>query len=399
VVASILFVVTEDWYFLSHRLPLARAARNAGYSVSVACNISKYANAIEDEGFTLHPIPVKRRSINPLHEMRSVVALNKLLRSTRPDIVHALALKSILQSGVAASLAGNQSVVYAVTGLGYLYTGKSAFTYLVRSFVSLMLRFVFSRPSSRVIFQNPDDFKTLRSEGVLRGSNGRLSGDGEDTVHAQSVFLIPGSGVDTAEFVPLSKRCSGGENTVVVTLAARMLIIKGVADFVAAARILKRQGILVRCRLVGEYDPENRSSVSRSTLLSWKQEGVVEWCGHRDDMRTVWQETDIAVLASHAGEGVPKSLIEAASSGCPLIATDVPGCREICHDGLSGILVPAQNPNALATAIRRLAVDEAKRRSLGKAGRRLVEQHFSTDTVAAKTLAVYREMTCSKDQS
>ena len=376
----LLFVVTEDWYFLSHRLPAARAAMSAGFSVAVACNVGAGRDAIEAEGISVIPIPVRRRSINPWHEARTIIALVRAMRRFRPDLIHAVALKSMIEGGIAARLSGCRAVVLALAGLGYLFAAESLKARVLRFVIARILRWLTGRPGTRFLAQNADDIQTLSEIGALG-----------ETVPV----LIPGSGVDTARFRPQPARTSERGQTqdpVCVTLVARMLVIKGVADFAAAAGILRARGVPVAMRLVGAPDLLNNAAIDQTVLEGWVAEGLLRWDGPRTDIATVWSQSDIAVLPSHAGEGVPKSLLEAAACGKPLIATDVPGCRDICRPGESGVLVPPRDPSALADAIAGLAADAEARARLGAGARHLAETRFSETVVSDMTRRLYLEM-------
>lgn len=371
---KILFLVTEDWYFCSHRLPIARAARDSGMAVIVATRVAAHAQRIEQEGFRLIPIKLRRRSRNPVYELTSIVELVRLYRRERPDVLHHVALKPVLYGAIAAWVAGVQVVVSAMAGLGYVFSSAQRQAKIIKYFVRVAFKWLLDRPGSCVLLQNPDDRNLLLGSGV---------------VARRRICLIRGSGVDTKRFTPLAEP---GQGPVVLALVARMLCDKGIAEFVEASRILKQEGLAVKAVLVGIPDPENPTSIPESQLSAWQSEGWVEWCGQRDDIPTVWAQSHIAVLPSTYGEGVPMSLIEAAACGRPVVTTDMPGCREIVHDGLNGYLVPIKDPVALANALRKLVIDSGLRQRMGEQGRKLVEAHFSEETVVKETLALYKSL-------
>jgi glycosyltransferase involved in cell wall biosynthesis len=370
---KLLYLVTEDWYFCSHRLPMARAARDGGLEVVVATRVARHADRIRDEGFRLVPLEkLDRRSLNPLREIAALLEIVRVYRAERPDIVHHVALKPTLYGTLAAMLTGVPRVVNALTGMGYVFVSREPIARLLRLVVGALFHVVLDRRNSVLIVQNPDDAAQLVKAGV---------------VAPERIALIRGSGVDTARFAPGPTR----PGTPVAVLVARMLWDKGVAEMVEAGRILHARGVPVRVLLVGDADPGNPSAIPAARLESWRHEDAAEWLGHRDDIPDVLRGAHIAVLPSYR-EGLPKSLLEAAAAGLPLVASDVPGCREVVRHGHNGILVPPRDAAALADAIERLASDGELRALMGRRSRELVLQHFSQEIVAAETLAVYRRL-------
>jgi glycosyltransferase involved in cell wall biosynthesis len=371
----IVYLVTEDWVFVSHRLPIARAARDAGFDVVVATRVAKHGAAIEAEGFTLVPLPWNRRSRNPFRELAALAHLVALYRRLEPTIVHHVAVKPALIGSLAARIAGVPNVVNAITGLGYVFSSTSPHARLLRPIVRWGFRLLLKRGDSRIVVQNPDDGAALARECAIEPTR---------------IRLIRGSGVDLDRFQATPEPVSG---TIRATLASRMIWDKGISDLVEAARILKRRGAPVTAILAGKPDPDNPASIPESRLRAWHEEGIVEWRGFVADMPGLWAESHIAVLPSFYGEGVPKCLIEAAACGRPIVAADGPGLREIVRDGENGLLVPARDPEALADAIGRLAVEAGERVRGGAVGRRLDDAGFCDRQVATETLALYRSFT------
>ena len=365
---KLLFVVTEDWYFVSHRLPLAVAAQGAGFDVAVATRVGHQADVIRNAGIRLIPFALSRRGGNPLRE---VVALWRLYRRERPDLVHHVALKPVMFGAVAAWLARVPAQVNAVAGLGWLFTSSGRVLQRVRPLLSWMLARLLNQPRSLTIVQNPEDRSLLERAGV---STARLR-------------LIRGAGVDIHVFYPASPP----PEPVCIVLVARMLWDKGVGEFVAAARRLTEAGVHARFVLVGDPDPANPASVPESILRQWHGQHGVEWLGRRDDMPVVLQAAHIACLPSYR-EGLPKSLLEAAACGLPIVTTDAPGCREIVRHEVNGFLVPVRDAPALSAALEKLIVDAGLRQRMGAQSRMLAETEFGLETVIAQTLAVYREV-------
>lgn len=366
--AKIIFLVSEDWYFVSHRLALARSAVDMGFDVVVATRPGRHRDLIEAAGIRLVPMEISRGIESPLADMSGILRIWRLYRHERPDIVHHVALKPILLGGVAARLAGISRVVAAVAGLGFLFSAGGRAPVLARLLRRLMPILV---GRGRAIVQNPDDAAVLTAWGVPDGQ----------------VRLIRGAGVDTQHYTPRPE--AGG--IPLVLLPARLLWDKGVGEFIEAARRIRAAGLPARFVLAGAPDLANPASVSEATVKAWVDEGVVEWWGHRDDMPETFGASAIVCLPSYR-EGLPKSLLEAAACGRPIVTTDVPGCREVVLDGDNGYLVPARDVPSLVLALTRLIGDPEQRRLMGERGRLRAEAEFSQQRVCAETLAVYREL-------
>ena len=372
----ILFVVTEDWYFCSHRLPIARAARDAGYEVWVATRLAKHAEEIRAEGFSLVPLRMERSSLGVLGQLRALLELFRVYRRVRPDLVHHVAMKPVLLGSVAAWLARVPAVVNAMAGLGFVFASDTLKARCLRPFARWGLRFVLPCGNSRLILQNPDDVRMFVEHRLAT---------------AEHVVMIRGSGVDVHHFQALPEP----EGRATVALVARMLRDKGIVELVEAARLLRAGAIDLRVILAGGRDPLNPSCLREEEIREWQASGLVEWWGEVADVRRVWAHAHLAALPSYR-EGLPKSLLEAAACGRALIATDVPGCREIVQPEYNGLLVPARDAQALAHAMRDLMTNVAKRQGMAGAARRLVEKEFAQEYVMEKTVRLYQEMLGSR---
>lgn len=370
---TLIFLVTEDWYFWAHRLPQARAAREAGFQVAVATRVDAHGDLIRAEGFILHPLTWRRGSTNPLAGLMAIVEIARLYRRTRPDIVHHVSQKSILIGSIAARLAGVRHVVNAFTGLGFLFTVDTPKTRTIRAVIGHILRGIAARPGVRFLVENPEDAATLTRLGI---------------VPQAKLTLIRGSGVDLVRYDVLPEP----EGPLVIGCATRMLRIKGVEDVMAAFRLLRQRGSDAQLLLAGAPDAENPAAISRSELDAWAAEPGVTWLGHVEDVRDVWAKAHVAVLASRGGEGIPMTLMEAAACGRPLIATDVAGCREVVISGETGISVPLGDIPALADAFARMVQDAVFRRGCGDRARKRVVDGLDAGTVGQKTVAVYRAL-------
>ncbi len=368
---KLLFFVTEDWYFCSHRLPLALSAKQAGYDVLVVTRVKEHGDRITGAGLRLIPLPISRRCINPLTEFALIIRLISIYRSERPDIVHHIALKPVLYGSIASLATRIPYIVNAMAGLGILFSSNSLRSRLLRPILKLSFRFFLNRQNTHVLLQNPDDVQLMCDDVVL---------------DRERITLIRGSGVDTDQF----RSSPEPPGDIIVVLASRMLWDKGVGEFVEAARKLKQNGTKARFVLVGKGDKENPSGISDKILQEWHSEGVIEWWGHRDDMPEVFACSHIVCLPSYYGEGVPKVLIEAASCARPIVTTNTPGCREIVRDGINGILIPTRNVEAITVAVSRLIASPELRVRMGEKGREMVESEFSVEKVNAETLRVYK---------
>ena len=369
----ILFFITEDWYFWSHRLPIARAARDAGFEVLVATRVSQHKEHIENESFKLIPIGLKRKSRNIFREILSIFEIVKIYRREKPDIVHHVAMKPVLYGSWAARIAGIPGVVNALAGLGFIFVAQGWKGKVLRRLVVFAYRSAFSSKNTIGIFQNPEDLKLFVDASIIK---------------SEKAVLIRGSGVDTSRFILLPEP----EGVPVIVLASRMLWDKGIGEFVEAAKILKKDEIECRMILVGNPDLENPASIPEKTLRGWHTEGIVEWWGYRDDMPEVLSKAHIVALPTTYGEGVPKILIEAASCGRAIVATDVPGCREIVRHNENGLLVPPYDSKSLAAVLKTLIQDSKLRARMGTRGRKIVIAEFSEEIVVKQTLELYKKI-------
>lgn len=367
--SRILYFVTEDWYFCSHRLPLAVAARNAGYDVTVVTRVRDHGETIRQAGLRLVPFEISRSGTNPLRELWTVWRLFEVYRRIRPDIAHHVAMKPVLYGSLVARLVGVPGVINALAGMGWLFTSAGGGARLIKRGVRAALRRLLAHGLALV--QNPDDAELLARLGVP----------------TESIRRIAGSGVDLERFRPVPE--PGG--IPVVALPARLLWDKGVGEFVESARMLRSRGIRARFLLIGDPDPANPTSISINRLADWVREGWVEHLSWRRDMPSVLAQVHIVCLPSYR-EGLPKALIEAAAAARPIVTTDVPGCREVVTDGVQGFCVPARDANALTEALAKLIADPALRARMGAAARKRAESEFSLDRVISQTLMLYREV-------
>lgn len=367
---KIVYFITEDWAFLSHRLPLARAARDAGWEVVIATHVTTKAEVIEREGFILEPVPLDRGGAHPWRELKALAALAKVLIRHRPDVLHCVAVKPVIYGNLIALLTRQKATVSALAGMGYAYThaGGSLKVKALRFLLSSLLRLLLRRPRSHLIVQNDDDRDLMLRLGAAT---------------PETITLIPGSGVDLAA---LPAQPAPDNDPPIFALVARMLADKGVRE---AVRAMERvDGILW---LVGAPDPHNPSSIDESELRGWEQGGKVKWLGHRTDIAEIWRLADVAVLPSYR-EGTPKALLEAAACARPIVTTDVVGCRQVIENGVEGFIVPARASEPLGEAMQRLATDTDLRHKMGRAARKRAEERFGQERVVAMHFEIYRAL-------
>lgn len=367
----ILYVANEDFAFLLNRLPMARAAREAGFEVHVATRVDKGAKAIEAEGFILHSIPFRRGGLSPFSAIPTILALRRIERKIRPHVVHHAGLQCCVY-GAMAALGTKLHQVNAITGLGYIFTSVTWRTRLLKLGMAWLLPLLLNRKRSAVLVQNPDDREALINLGIEQ----------------MRMVLIPGSGVDTNALQPLPEP----SGPITFGFAGRLLADKGIRALVAAQAILRSEGHEARLIIAGNPDPANPASVPLAEIEEWTRRPGITWLGHINDIVSLWRDCHFAVLPSHR-EGLPVSLLEAAACGRAMIATDVPGCREIVLDGKTGLLVPVEDPVALAEAIRKLAAATELRAQFGKAARELVVDKLSAEIIGRSIVRLYNELT------
>lgn len=372
--ARLLYLVNIPRFFMSHRLALALAARAAGHEVHVATASHDRENVdrIRATGLTWHGLPLQQHGTNPLLELGALGRILALYRELRPDLAHHVTVKALLYGNLAARLGGVPAVVNTVSGLGYVFSSQDRRSRLLRGAVSQGYRLLLRHPNACTIFQNPDDREHFVQGGLVR---------------ADQTQVIRGSGVDVTHFAPRPE--PGGIPRVL--FVGRLLWQKGLAAFVAAARQLRGEGVEAQFAIAGYGEAGNPDSVPAETLAAWQDEGLIDWLGRRDDMPQVYADATLVCLPSWR-EGVPRALIEAAACGRALVASDVPGCREIVQHEVNGLLVPPRDPASLADALRRLLQDASLRRRMGDAGRELARREFSLERVNAETLALYEHL-------
>lgn len=369
----LLFVVNQTGFFLSHRASLAEAASQAGYEVYVAVPRGDRIEELHARGFRTQEYFFDRNGTNPLNELRSLWELVRMMRRLRPDLVHALTVQPVLYAGIAARLTRMPAIAFLMTGTGYIWSSRSFKAKVLRAMVSQVYRFVFAHPNARAIFQNSENRQAF--------IDGRL-------VPSAKTALIRGSGVDANIFRPPEKPSDLPQ----IVMASRMLWSKGVKVFCDAAKACHEDGVTARFVVVGAPDEGNPECVPREWLEARDREGFVSWLGHCDDMPGLLAQTTVLCLPTTYGEGLPKVLLEGAACGLPLIATDIPGCREVVRHEWNGLLIPGNDVSALSQAIKRLLRSDAEREAMGRNGRQMVLEDFVLGRINQQFLDVYAEL-------
>lgn len=376
---SLFYLVPNDAYFFTHRLPMARAAMEAGFSVTLVTGSESRRAAIEAQGIRVIVNPfLTPGGMNIWREARAATDLVWTYRLQRPHIAHHITIKAILYGSFAAWLARTPHVVNAFAGLGYIFVSEAPLARSLRLLLFPFLKILMGRKGFVTLFQNPDDRKTLQDLGLAR---------------AETSLVIPGSGVDPAVLPALP--LPPVENGTICVYAGRMIGIKGLETLKEAFALLAQKTPDITLWLCGAPDPANPGSWSREDLRRWERDAPnVRWLGPQEDMAEIWAQAHIALQPSYGGEGIPRALLEAACCARPIVASDVPGCREAVEHGKSGILTPPRDAAALAAAIEVLARDPQRMRVFGVMGRRLIEERgLSAAAVTEKTREMYGGMT------
>ncbi|WP_040577177.1 glycosyltransferase family 4 protein [Methylophaga lonarensis] len=369
---KIVFVVNDPQYFVSHRMPIGLSLLEGGFEVHLIAPGS-CPDVLLNKGFMYHEVDISRNGMNPFFEMLSIIELFRIFKSIKPDLVHLVTIKPYLYGGVAARMAGVPAVVSAVAGLGVLFSKNGFKNKALRFILYPIYRLAFGHINQIAIFQNKDDRELLVNWGVLKLSKSRL---------------IRGAGADLSHYPCLPEPVG----VPVISFASRLLKDKGVVEFVEASRILKARGVEAVFWLIGDPDPGNRNTVTQDQLEHWQKAGLVEYFGYRNDIASLFAQSNIVTLPSYYGEGLPKILIEAAACGRAVVTTDHPGCRDAIEPDNTGVLVPVKNALALADAIEDLILNPDKRLLMGKAGRQLAEREFNIERIVEIHITFYQEL-------
>lgn len=368
---SLMFVISDIGFFLSHRLPLALAAQRQGFRVLIAAPEQPGYDKLKHYGFSIHPIDLQRRSRNLVKELRCLLSIFRTMRETSPDVVHLISAKPIFYGGISARLLGVPALA-ALTGMGYAFTHQTPKARALRFVISLLYRAALNQRRVHALFQNRDDLAIATDSGFVRRA---------------TTSLVGGSGTDLTKITP--KPQPAGRP--IVLMPCRMLRDKGVVEFVEAARLIRARGIEAEFRLLGDPDPNNPTSLNETMLQDWVAEGVVSWQPHSSDIDTALAACNIVALASYR-EGFPKTLIDAAAAGRAAVATDVPGCRDAIIEGVTGLLCEVRSAESLADVLAALLVDPERVWEMGLAARTHAEAHFDIRQVERAHSQIYEDL-------
>jgi glycosyltransferase involved in cell wall biosynthesis len=371
---KIALVAHWDWTLYNFRMPLAYALRERGYDVVFVCPFGEYVSFIRKASFPVVDWHLQRRSFNPLSEGMAIWHLFRIYRREALDAVHHFTIKPNIYGSLAAQMARIPKIINTFTGLGFVFADSTA-SRLLRTIVLPLLRLVLWPRNAMTVFQNDYDREVFMQRGLVRSAQ---------------TSVIAGSGVNTTRFAPSSNgRLPNAEP--IVLMASRLLMDKGLREFVAAAHHLRGLGIKCRFWVAGTPDEGNPACVPRALLAQWQRDGVVEFLGQRTDMPDLLRQADIAVLPSYH-EGLPRFLQEAAATGLPLVATDIEGCRMVVHTGLNGLLIPPKDAMALAQALVTLIMDASMRARMGRTSREIAVQEFNDARITEQYLWLYKEL-------
>jgi len=364
---KIALTATTSWNLYNSRLILARALINSGHRVVFIAPRDEFTRYLIEDGFQWHEFPMKPRGKSVFQEIKSLISLIGIYRQEKPDIVNHFTPKGVIYGSLASRLTGIKHIYNTITGLGFAFSA-SADTWL-RSLMIFLYRI--SLKNTVVLFQNRDNQEYFIKSGLTNSNNS---------------ILISGSGVDMNRF---SYTPEPDDEKIVTILPSRFVEEKGIRYFIEAAEIIKSKNLPIRMILIGKPEPDQPTSISQKEITKWVAEGIVEWWGWHNEMEKVYPLAHIVCLPTYYMEGIPKSLIEAAACGRPLIATNVPGCREIVHEGTNGLLVPIKNAKLLAEAIIQLANDGVLRRSMGEQSRKIAETEYSAEIIVKEYFKAY----------
>lgn len=360
---TVMFLANSAWNLAHFRAPLIDDLARSGARLVAVAPPDGSEKQLRDAGVEFAPIRLDRRGLSPLANLTLLRDYRRAIAAYRPDVVLAFTVKPNIWGSMAASTLG-VPVINNVSGLGTAFIGRP----LLKSVVARLYRLAFAR-SARVFFQNEDDREQFVRDAIVEiGQTG----------------LLPGSGIDLVHFPMSPPRRSAPCRFLFI---GRLLRDKGLEEIAEASRMLKADELDFEVALLGGDDPDNRSAIAPDRLQRWQRDGLVTLIGRRDDVRPDLADCDCLVLPSYR-EGMPRSVLEASAMGRPVIATDVPGCRQAVDDGVTGYLCRPRSAASLADAMRRMmTVGPKKREEMGRRGRVKMERQFSKELVVEQ----YRE--------
>ncbi len=369
---KLFIVVNVDWFFLSHRLPVALGAKDAGWDVTIVTADTGKLKDIENKGLKVINLPMSRSGMNIAEELGTLRFLFKLYKKEKPDIVHHVGMKTILWGTLAAKFSNVKGVVNAISGLGGFFADDNRG--LLRKILPAVLKISHNRRNILCIFQNSEDKDLYVSHNIIKADQARY---------------IKGSGIDLAEF-SYNPEPSDGKITVVIT--ARMIEEKGIFILTEAAeRLRAKYEDNVEFLLIGGLD-DHPGAITKEQLSQRCDNKYIKWMGYRTDVREILMKSHIVAFPSYYMEGLPKSLIEACAIGRPIITCNSVGCKETVIDGVNGFLIPPKDIDALVQKLEILIKDAALREKMGREGRKYAEECFDIHSVVKKHMNIYSEL-------
>ena len=369
---KLFIIVNVDWFFLSHRLPVALAAQKAGWDVTIVTADTGKLKDIEAIGLKTINLPMSRSGMNLKEELGTMRFLYNLYKREKPDVVHHVGMKTILWGTLAAKFANVNGVVNAVSGLGGFFAEDNKS--MLAKVMPKVLKFSHGRKNLLVIFQNNEDRAMYVKKGIINDRQARF---------------IKGSGVNLQEFCYTPEPTEG---KIKIILTARMIVEKGVFLLTEAAEKLRKEyEDKAEFWLVGGID-DHPGAITKEQLDAACDGKYVKWLGYRTDVKELLQQSHIVAFPSYYMEGLPKSLIEATAIGRPIITTQSIGCKDTVDDGVNGFLIAPKEVEPLVEKLRLLIDDAALRQRMGKAAREKAEKDFSLDVVIERHLRIYQEL-------
>ncbi|GEB69769.1 galacturonosyltransferase [Pseudoalteromonas carrageenovora] len=370
---KLLFLVNVDWFFISHRLPIAQEALKQEYDVTIACHFTEHKQELINMGFNVAELPFSRSGGSIGNELKTLKAIRNLIKQEQPSVIHAVTIKPVLYAGlVLKTIKQKIPFVAAISGLGYVFTANTFRAKLTKFVASMVYKVALAHKNKTVIFQNRSDEKILTDVAKLK---------------ANDKILIKGSGVDLSVYNHIPEINSPH---IKVAMACRLLREKGVYQYIEAAKIVKAQLPNTQFLLIGTPDLENPNTIKQAEIDKWVNEGVIDYLGHRNDIPAIFSDVNIVSLPSFYGEGVPKVLIEAAACGRAIVTTTNPGCSDAIINNVTGLAVPPMDAKPLADAFIKLINNTNERMEMGIKARAFAEKEFDVKAVVDTHIKIYK---------
>ena len=365
IMKKIIYFISEDWVFLNHRFDLAKKIISSGFKLSLITKVSNYKKEIEEKKINVINLKTERGSLNIRKSLKDIYKIFKIYKKLKPDIVHHFGIRQIVHGNIAARLAGIKKSYNSITGLGSVFISGNI---ILKFFILTVLKISLLFKKSYILVQNKHDFDFVKKK--LPNKNN---------------ILLPASGVDTNKFLQTKEP----KGNVIFLFASRIIKDKGIIELIEATKQLKSQKKKFELYIAGSPDFQNKSTVSHVQLKTWESLGYIRYLGLVKDMEQLYKKVHVGILPSYR-EGLPKSLLEAASSGKPIITTDVPGCNEIVKNEFNGLIVPPKDSNELMKAMKKLILNKKLRISMGKKGRELIKKNFSNSKATKDIINLYQ---------